>query len=202
MNETITIGIEGNTCTGKTVLAKGIVSRLQSNGIASTYVKLIPSVANRAQIIAQMGKVSSIDEDLLFLDDLVYTIRHSMEAEAGKVIVFDRYAPSKVAYTRTYRSNQGYQAFMREMGKHKIVIPDLMFLLQASSEVKRARLETKTDTSRVDLKTLEDSALESNLLRMAEPFNPVLIDTSYLGKEDVLQLCLSHLSSRTGQQYN
>jgi len=180
------IVVEGNMCTGKTSLAKGLARDLESIGCPVAYLKLLLSEKKKPEVDeARMLGASDSEITALYLEDIYESNEiASEEIRAGKWVVMDRYIPSLLAYTHA-KEPGGYNQLLQSIDHSRILMPNVMFFLRASTETKKARLGSKTDTSQFDLDNILNSDLETFLIEESKIYNPVEILTDNLSLEEV-----------------
>jgi thymidylate kinase len=187
------IVLEGNTSVGKSTLARGIVDSLNENEVSAVYRKAIPSEKNRDSILELSLSLPSLEEDMLYVEDLYGLIEEANDLiSSGITVVMDRYIASKLSYSEVHRSNTEYQQLLKQIDFSKIPTPDLMFYLHASNEIKHQRLGTKTDASAVDLQTIDDPALELALKQESEKLGAISINTGLFNQRELLDYCVKN----------
>lgn len=140
------IAVEGIDGSGKTTIAKHLVTFLRRNGYDAVLFHE-PSDSKYGRILRKSGKRLSPEEELeLFLLDRKEDVRQNIipALKAGKIVIMDRYYLSNVAY----QSARGIETKrIKELNEKIAPKPDLVILLDVDPEIGIKRIKKRGELS-------------------------------------------------------
>ena len=194
--------IEGMDLSGKTTLASNLSSNLsgewtvQSNALTrNNQVWLLADAARKNQ---------SLDEDII---GYLYSIAMMIDVRNFNLTNYNNLIQDSTVAIRSlaYHSILGTPTVLKQLkaSVSKIPAPDLTFYLLADMKTRVARLRQREvdnpeEVAQDDLMVINNprrfTRMERMLLKFTtEYFRPIIIDTSYMTKDDVCTLALDEI---------
>lgn len=193
------IAVEGPNGVGKTTLVKGLAQRYLDADIPCVPLRNPGSTALGAKVregvVETEDKVSPDAQLLAFM--AAHTelfLKKVAPAEAGSIVVVDRYKLSTVVYQgvlpQTYLPP--FLSRVEEVGRY-LPEPDLYIVLQATGEVLHERSQSRSegegasrDAFEGDCRAFQREALAWSMPRLFVPGTLMVVDTTDRSPEEVL----------------
>jgi dTMP kinase len=192
------IVIEGCDFTGKSTVIEKLVNAIELGGIKPVPTKALGGTEYgkkcRDYVMKNSGKVPNsviLDKMIKAMQDINEKIV-SHAQKRGFFVICDRYYHSTLVY-QGMRKN-ALEMVERQLSKASLIDPDLTIILDCDTSVILERMKARAETNSYDPKTAEEvDEIRNAYLEIAEMENTVMIDTTNLTTENVIEKILGFI---------
>ena len=191
------IVIEGCDFTGKSTVIEKLVKTLEHSGIEACQMKALGETdygIARRKFLMENKETLSNEEQADIMIDAIQDMNKKLliKQEEGVFVVCDRYWHSTLVY-QGIRQN-ALKMVNERLSNASLIDPDLTIILDCDTSVILERMKVRAEKNSYDPKNKEEvDAIRNAYLKIAQMENAVMIDTTNLTTENVIEKILGFI---------
>ena len=191
------IVIEGCDFTGKSTVIEKLVVALKDLGIEACQMKALGEtdygIARRKFLMENKETLSNEEQAIIMIDAMQDMNRKLLiKQEGGNFVVCDRYYHSTLVY-QGMRKN-ALKMVEEQLSEANLIEPDLTIILDCDTSIILERMKERAEKNVYDPKSAKEvEEIRNAYLKVAQMENTVIIDTTNLTTENVIEKILGFI---------